>query len=72
MYSHAHVTGAQKRMCVDCMNMPNHHTSISFGWGGYEACMAVKAYYSKVHAQSVAADLYTPQGVDLGGGGSSS
>ena len=33
--------------------MPNHHTSICLGWGGYEESMAVKAYNSKIHAPHV-------------------
>ena len=40
---------------------------------GYEGCMAVKAYDSRFTALSIwLADLYTPDRVDLAGGGSSS
>ena len=53
MYSNVYVTSAQKKTCVDYHNIPNHHTSIYLGWGGYEGCMAVKAYDSKVHVLSV-------------------
>ena len=53
--------------------MPNHYTSICLEWGGYEGRMAVKAYDSKIHALSVWQQTwYGPQGVVLGGGGSSS
>ena len=53
VYSYVFVTSAQKSTCADCWNMPNHHASICLVWEGYEGCMAVKAYDSKVHVLSV-------------------
>ena len=64
MYSKEHMKTV--RTCLITVLIP--------AWDvGYEGCMAVKAYDSRFIAPSVwFAGLNTPQGVDLGGDGSSS
>ena len=69
---HAYVTGAQKRTHVYHPNVPNYHTSTFLGcgmWGMY----GFEGVWFKVTTPSLwLADLYAPQEVNLGGGGSSS
>ena len=64
---HVYVTGAHKRRCVVHWNMPNHHTSTAMSVCVNECC--IERLNERGIASYEMADLYAPQGVDLGGGG---
>ena len=70
MCCHVYVAGAHKRTHVVHWKMPNHRPSI------YEQVdvqsAALEGRTKKRYGLAWVANLYAPQGVDLGGGGSPS
>ena len=69
MCCHVYVTGAHKRTHVVHQNMPNHHISI-YCVGVYVQSAALKGQTIKRFCLACDVDLYAPQEVYLGGGGS--
>ena len=62
------MTSAQKRTCMDHQNMPNHQTSTCLECGMWLCRCKITRF---TMPNMWLADLYAPQGVDMGGVGSS-